>query len=407
MRLNARVENTYALRSNGSTVSGDKPPKGGMKLRRGRRAPTWTDVPDFVTWLVDCPVARELYRLLKMHVNVDRDDDLCWPTLSSLASLLNLSREDKVNPYLQKLVDARLVDKSREGMPARNVYVIHDLPPGDWAGPMSLADWYRIRKATGEGVIPARPRRGKAAKVDKTTTDAPVPPKSGVQEPTPPVPPISGVQVPTDRGVLVPPKSGVEQELLEGVLPEVNKAEDQQPPPPFPGKPPATSAGRTNPAEEEGSKSDQDQILRDTALEILDRAQNAGRSPRRVHGPQVAELRDLAVAALLAGWQPDDLVDAIGGELVTAASVFGALRFRLKPENLGPPPVRPGPPPQRRPCSYGCVSTVIVVGDRGLACPDCKPDRHAAQRRRLASDRSVPMDEVTFDHLCEAAMACG
>ncbi len=377
-----------------------------MKLRRGRQAPTWTDVPDFVTWLVKCPVSRELYRLLKMHVNISREDDSCWPTLSSLASLLNLSREDKVNPYLKKLIDAKLVDKHREGMPARNVYVIHDLPPDGWTGTMSLSEWYAKRKATGEGVIPTRPRRGKAANPDKAETDAPVPPNLGVQEQGSLVPPNSGVQVPTDGGVLVPPNLGVEQELLEGVLTEVNKTEDQQPPPP----PPRTAAPRSDSAktEEEGGNPE-DPELHDTAMAVLGDVQTAGHAPRRVRGPQAVELRNLVVAALRLGWTPKDLTTEISGELISARSVFGALRHRLQPENLGPPPKRAPAPAQRQPCTFGCVDAVVTVGEgsdvKGLACPSCKPAIHARQRAQFAESRLVPVDSVTFDDLRRSVLA--
>lgn len=356
-----------------------------MKLRRGRRAPTWTDVPDFVTWAVDCPVARELYRLLKMHLNVERNDDLCWPTLSSLASLLNLSREDKVTPYMQKLIDAKLVDKAR-GAGNRNIYTVHDLPPEDYAGAMSLADWYRRRKETGEGVIPQRARRGKAASKADSAGDSPVPPNRGVQ----------------GSSRRVPPKTGVEQELLEGVLSEGNKTEDQQPPPPPPNVTPAPVQVPQKPEEEGGSKTEDDPAVHAAATEVLDRVQATGHAPRRVRGVQAVELRSLAVAALRTGWTVDDLVTAISGELTSCRSVFGTLRFRLRPENLGLPPVRAVAPVQRRPCSYGCVGASLMVGDRALACPDCKPDVHEAQRRRLADVRSVPVEEVTFEVLREA-----
>lgn len=125
-------------------------------LRRGRQGPTYTDVPDFVTWLVPCPTARELYRVLTMHSAND-----IRPSLAALADLLGLTREDKVNPFMTKLIDAGLVSKTLQGMPGRNVYTIRDLPPDDYDGPINLPGWYEQRGKMDADHAVRRPRTGR------------------------------------------------------------------------------------------------------------------------------------------------------------------------------------------------------------------------------------------------------
>ena len=78
-----------------------------------------------------------------------------------------------------------------------------------------------------------------------------------------------------------------------------------------------------------------------TAHQVLAEVQQRGDVPaaRRVTaGRNLAVLIGLVDAALVAGWQRAELVEALGGSFVGARAVFGVLRARL--QGLGPPPGR-------------------------------------------------------------------
>ena len=181
---------------------------------------------------------------------------------------------------------------------------------------------------------------------------------------------------------------------------------EEEPPPPVVPPPPDESQGHSE--EEE----DRAEAELNTASAVLDAAQQRGRAPATKLVRSRGQLRSLlgqTIVALRAGWTPEDLVDALGGDLtqVRNPTVFGVLRSRLV--ELGDPPRRtPAPPPvPRQPCHDGCQNGWVDVGpksgNRGLvACPGCRPKHFQAQ---LAQARADGYEIDTFEGL--AAMADG
>jgi len=156
-------------------------------------------------------------------------------------------------------------------------------------------------------------------------------------------------------------------------------------------RPPPTQT-LANQAEE----AEADQEIRSTAAGVVDAAQSRGgaKPGLRVGGAQLAELVEMALAALRAGWQADVLAERVGGDLVSAKSVFGALRFRLRPENLGPPPATAPAPVQRQPCLQGCTEGTLMFGVTGVNCPTCRPGAFAKQLRTTSVKHGRPVESL-------------
>lgn len=134
-----------------------------MRLKLGRRAP-FTQVPDWVALAAISGQAKALYWLLSAHLNTVRGDRRAWPTQLSLAKMLGCSRGDKIKPLLDALVgiDAIEITKQRYkgGMRERSLYTIHETPPSDYDGPVSLSAWYDANREH----LRSEPRRGKRKK---------------------------------------------------------------------------------------------------------------------------------------------------------------------------------------------------------------------------------------------------
>lgn len=194
------------------------------------------------------PISSQAYRIygiLAAHVNQDRGDQQAWPTMDTLAELVGVSRGDKLARYIYELEELGAVTVlRRQGMPARNIYVVHETPLEEFAGPMTVAAWYHVRKANAQ-VTPVPPSRGVLDDDPKGQT--PVPPSGGVL-----VPPLRGDQVAPSRGVKQPRTNN--HELTE----------DQEPPNPH------ASAGEPDP-----------KINPATPIQLP--RQTCG----RVHGPEV------------------------------------------------------------------------------------------------------------------------
>jgi hypothetical protein len=164
-----------------------------------------------------------------MHVNRDRGDTTVWPGTRSLALMMGVSRGDKVTGWLNELVDIGALEIQRKNMPRHNIYVVHVLPPPDYARPVSLKQWYTANAAFLEEAKAAekakRDARRKTTK-PQVNTDTP---DSGCQSvdttATPPVTPDSGERSRDSRGT-VAPDSGREQDLKEQDL----KEQDLTPP---------------------------------------------------------------------------------------------------------------------------------------------------------------------------------
>jgi len=103
--------------------------------------PTFTQVGHWVAFRSDLsPTARHLYTVLATFVNQGRrangDTDV-WPSLNLLAVTLGLSKGKSVTPYMDELIQARIVEKTTNtigGMRSRNHYGIRfNPPPGEKA----------------------------------------------------------------------------------------------------------------------------------------------------------------------------------------------------------------------------------------------------------------------------------
>lgn len=208
-------------------------------LRTGRSAPTKTDIHDWVMYSGISPIAIALYVILRSHVNRERGDDLVWTSSLTLAVLLgDYSRGDKIKPYMDELVALKAIERERTGLHGRNQYLVHQLPPDGYTGPLNGKEWYARNKKDLEAKRAAekvaRDARRSKQKAQKNTRSSLVNPVSGEQAPTPSVHPDSGEPVPLNRGEPVHPDSG--REPRRGLEPAGN-----EPPPPAgsSGPPPA------------------------------------------------------------------------------------------------------------------------------------------------------------------------
>ena len=98
--------------------------------------PTFTQVGHWVAFRADLsPTARHLYTVLATFVNQGRratGDTNVWPSLNLLAVTLGLSKGKSVTPYMDELIQARIVEKTTNtigGMRSRNTYGIRFNPP--------------------------------------------------------------------------------------------------------------------------------------------------------------------------------------------------------------------------------------------------------------------------------------
>jgi hypothetical protein len=211
----------------------------GTELEAGREPPPWSQAPDWVHLSEASPTAKELHTILSAHINQKRAGKrVVWPSTRSLAKMLGLPRRDKVSPFIAELVKLQAIDKARRGMPARNVYVVHQMPPEGYDGPLSVADWYeRNRDAlAAEAAIDKdiRDNRKAAKKKDaagqKKQQVTPVTPDTGQLGDGAPVTPDTGQLVAPDTGQLVTPPAGREQEEVELDEVEPEQGVDQKPP---------------------------------------------------------------------------------------------------------------------------------------------------------------------------------
>ncbi|MGC4951020.1 hypothetical protein ACLQ2N_33120 [Streptomyces sp. DT224] len=155
----------------------------------GRKAP-FSMVPDWVSLYpaskshpqyagkIVSATAKFIYNVLAMHVNVTRGDSACWPSRKTIAQILGFSREQSVDPYLDQLDEADIIDREPITRPngARGVrYIVHQTPPDGYKGDHSLDEYYRRRRALEAAKLtrpPGRPRKAEAA---ETGHSAPAP----------------------------------------------------------------------------------------------------------------------------------------------------------------------------------------------------------------------------------------
>lgn len=184
-------------------------------VRSGRRALPYTRIHQWVSLSGISPRAVALYGLLRMHVNRERADDLVWTSTLTLAVMLlgPTSRGDKISPLLKELVEIQAIDIVRGGMPRRNIYVVHELPPAGYTGPMTLRSWYALNEQllAGKRTHDKQVRDARRAARRGPGAQQLVAPDPGQQ----PVTPDPGQQVPPIPGQPVTPESGRELDVSE------------------------------------------------------------------------------------------------------------------------------------------------------------------------------------------------
>lgn len=294
-----------------------------IEIVSGRGELPWTQVHDWIALSGIGPASIGAYVALKMHLN--RQTGQLNPGTVRLAKLLQLSRADKVAALVRPLVEIGAVEVVAYGMPRRNRYVVHSLPPEGYEGPLTLAQWAKRHEPE---ITRERARQAKKAERARNRRSTPVTPESGLLDDSPPVTPESGLQVPPESGLHVPPKSGVEPDVGE---PDVVEP-DEAPPPPSP----RAADRRVVDTREEEDKETNDRMV-ETARTVLHTAMR-GLSPMRCPDRgQSDRLVELVVGALSSGWSSRDLAQRIGaGDLSHVESVYAVLRYRL--ERLGQPP---------------------------------------------------------------------
>ncbi|AIG81345.1 Hypothetical protein AJAP_42890 (plasmid) [Amycolatopsis japonica] len=161
-----------------------------MAIRHGRGFP-YTTVGQWVL-LADLPSqSKTLYALLRMHVNGQRRDDTCWPTQATLAGLMRLKKPTDVGKYTRPLVElgAVEIEEVRWGpnrMYKRLIYTVHEAPPGNFGGHITLTSFYGTKVQVSPNIPqkggPATPSKGHPVTRSKGRPDLP---QKGDQQPEP------------------------------------------------------------------------------------------------------------------------------------------------------------------------------------------------------------------------------
>lgn len=121
-------------------------PSAPFEARDGRRFPYGT-VGEWV------PIAPELshlavriYTILRCHVNRSRGDDKAFPHQEDLAAMCGVKRRQTIKDAVAELVAIGAVEtelsRYARGLRARVIYTVHEAPPEDYAGAVSLKQWY-------------------------------------------------------------------------------------------------------------------------------------------------------------------------------------------------------------------------------------------------------------------------
>lgn len=119
-------------------------------FEEGRGLP-YSQLGDWVNHSGVSDRAARVYWTLCEHLNVKRGDREVWPAQNVLAKVLGIKRAADVAPAIDELVVIGAVDIRPEydavGRQIRNRYVIHRSPASDYAGPRSLAEFYKLLRA--------------------------------------------------------------------------------------------------------------------------------------------------------------------------------------------------------------------------------------------------------------------
>lgn len=113
------------------------------ELEAGRMVP-FAQLPVWVALSGVSATAQALYWQLSLHLNTARDDRVVFPSRATLAARLGFTQARTVDRYITELIKVGAVTKyhrtSEGGWRASNTYVLHQLPPAGYRGPLSLAD---------------------------------------------------------------------------------------------------------------------------------------------------------------------------------------------------------------------------------------------------------------------------
>ena len=107
----------------------------------------FAQVPD---WMLTASVsmqAKLVYWALRAHVNRERGDDRCWPSMDALAEMLGLKNRQSIAKYVRELEEfgAIEVEKNPSSTRRQYVYTVRQQPPRAFDGAVSIAGWHRAR----------------------------------------------------------------------------------------------------------------------------------------------------------------------------------------------------------------------------------------------------------------------
>lgn len=117
-----------------------------IEIRPGRRFPYGT----IGEWVPIAPqlshLAVRLYAVLRIHVNRSRDDERAFPHQEDLAAMCGVKRRQTIAAAIDELILIGAVEtelgRYARGLRARIFYTVHEAPPADYEGPVSLKQWY-------------------------------------------------------------------------------------------------------------------------------------------------------------------------------------------------------------------------------------------------------------------------
>lgn len=121
--------------------------------RKGRRAP-FTQVPE---WVMLHPELSDtgfrVYCILLAHVNGQKGDSRAFPGQKAVGAMINRHRNTigkAVNDELGPLgmVEVEVERYGTNSSRRRNVYIVHELPPEEYDGVGSIAEWHELNGKT-------------------------------------------------------------------------------------------------------------------------------------------------------------------------------------------------------------------------------------------------------------------
>lgn len=126
-------------------MNGDQ--SSGIFARKGRRAP-FTQVPEWVMLHPELSdTGYRVYCILLAHVNGQKGDGRAYPGQKAVGLMINRHRNTigkVINDELQPLgmVEVEVERYGTNSSRRRNVYIVHELPPEEYAGVDSITDWH-------------------------------------------------------------------------------------------------------------------------------------------------------------------------------------------------------------------------------------------------------------------------